>query len=67
MRWVDSRTIIRLIEVEGWFKVHQVGSHMQFKHKGRKGRVTVPHPRKDVRIEDVVSIERQSGVKLRRR
>jgi predicted RNA binding protein YcfA (HicA-like mRNA interferase family) len=29
--------------------------------------VTVPHPRKDVPIGTIKSIERQSGVKLRRR
>jgi predicted RNA binding protein YcfA (HicA-like mRNA interferase family) len=29
--------------------------------------VTVPHPRRDVPIGTIISIERQPGVKLRRR
>lgn len=64
---MTSREVLRLLEAEGWYRVGQVGSHVQLKHATRKGRVTVSHPRKDVRIEDIVSIERQSGVKLRRR
>jgi predicted RNA binding protein YcfA (HicA-like mRNA interferase family) len=64
---VTSREVLRLLEAEGWYRVGQVGSHVQLKHNTRKGRVTVSHPRKDVKIEDLISIERQSGVRLRRR
>ena len=41
------------------------GSHHQFRHPKRPNGVTVPHPRKDVPIGTIKSIERQSGVKLR--
>jgi predicted RNA binding protein YcfA (HicA-like mRNA interferase family) len=64
---MDSREIIRLIEAEGWEFKDQRGSHVQFKHVGRPGKVTVPHPLKDVSIKTIISIERQSGVRLRRR
>lgn len=64
---MTSREVLRLLEAEGWYRVGQVGSHVQLKHNTRKGRVTVSHPRKDVKIEDLISIERQSGVRLRRR
>ncbi|HET6940887.1 MAG TPA: type II toxin-antitoxin system HicA family toxin [Sphingomicrobium sp.] len=40
------------------------GSHQQFKHKTRKGRVTVPHPKASLAKGTLHSIERQSGVKL---
>jgi predicted RNA binding protein YcfA (HicA-like mRNA interferase family) len=40
------------------------GSHVQLKHPSRKGRVTVPHPRKDLPIGTVKSIERQSGLRI---
>ena len=63
---MDSRTIIRLIEAEGWYPVGQTGSHIQFKHDARLGKTTVPHPRKDVKVKTVQFIERQSGVSLRR-
>ena len=31
----------------------------------KRGRVTVPHPKQDVPIDTIKSIERQSGIKLR--
>lgn len=40
------------------------GSHHHFKHPTR-GSVTVPHPKKDIPIGTLVSIERQAGIKLR--
>jgi predicted RNA binding protein YcfA (HicA-like mRNA interferase family) len=35
------REILRLLEKDGWYQVHQVGSHRQFKHHKKPGRVTV--------------------------
>ena len=46
-------------------QVAQRGSHVQFKHPIKKGRVTVPHPARDVPIGTLKSIERQLGLKLR--
>lgn len=36
------REVIRLIERDGWVLVRQRGSHRQFKHPTKPGRVTVP-------------------------
>ncbi|HYC66553.1 MAG TPA: type II toxin-antitoxin system HicA family toxin [Reyranellaceae bacterium] len=62
---MDSRTVIRLIEADGWFEVDQKGSHKQFKHPSKPGKATVPHPTKDIPMGTLKSIERQTGVKLR--
>ncbi len=62
---MDSREIIRLIVNDGWREVGRKGSHVQFKHPSKSGRVTVTHPRRDVPVGTIKSIERQSGVKLR--
>lgn len=62
---MDSRTIIKILIADGWFKVDQDGSHTQYKHPIKKGRVTVPHPRKDVPLDTLKSIEKQSGIKMR--
>ena len=62
---MNSREIIRKLEQDGWFKVAQVGSHKQFKHPTRPGRVTVPFPRRDVAIGTLRSIEKQAGIKFR--
>lgn len=62
---LSSREIIRLLERAGWRLVDQVGSHKQFKHPTKRGRVTVPHPRKDIDIKTLRSIERPSGMRFR--
>jgi len=62
---MDSRTIIRRLEQEGWYKVDQKGSHIQLSHPVKKGRVTVPHPKKDIPISTLKSIERQAGISLK--
>jgi len=62
---VSSREVIQAIEADGWAEVGQDGSHKQFRHPTKKGRVTVPHPRKELAIGTIKSIERQAGVRLR--
>jgi predicted RNA binding protein YcfA (HicA-like mRNA interferase family) len=62
---VNSREIIAALKADGWVKVGQKGSHVQFKHPTKPGRVTVPHPKRDFPIKTLRSIEQQSGLKLR--
>jgi predicted RNA binding protein YcfA (HicA-like mRNA interferase family) len=62
---MDSREIIRRLKDDGWFEVAQAGSHKQFKHATKPGRVTVPTPRKDVPAGTLRSIEKQAGIRLR--
>lgn len=62
---MDSREIIRRLEADGWYAVNTEGSHVQFKHSTKPGRVTVPHPKKDVALGTLRSIEKQAGLKLR--
>jgi len=62
---MHSRDIIDCLSADGWFRVGQKGSHVQFRHPTKKGRVTVPHPKRDIPIGTLRSIERQAGLKLR--
>lgn len=62
---MDSREIITRLKADGWFQVAQKGSHLQFKHPRKPGRVTVPHPKRDLPKGTVRSIERQSGLSLK--
>ena len=62
---MNSREIIAVLAKAGWVEVGQKGSHLQFKHPEKPGRVTVPHPSRDIPIGTLRSIERQSGLKLR--
>ena len=62
---MTSREIFKRLELDGWFEVAQAGSHKQFKHATKPGRVTVPFPRKDVPLGTLRSIEKQARIKLR--
>lgn len=62
---MKSAGVIKALKADGWFQVGQKGSHAQFKHPTKPGRVTVPHPSKDLKIGTLKSIEAQSGVRLR--
>jgi predicted RNA binding protein YcfA (HicA-like mRNA interferase family) len=64
-RAMDSRELIKRLKADGWFQVSQEGDHVQFKHPTKPGRVTVPHPAKDIPAGTLGSIRRQSGLSLR--
>lgn len=58
-----SRQVIGLLIEHGWYEVAVKGSHHQFKHPERPGRVTVPHPKSDLPKGTVNSILKQAGIK----
>jgi len=62
---MNSREVIRMLKGDGWFEVAQSGSHKQFKHPLKPGRVTVVYPKRDIPEGTLRSIEKQSGLKLR--
>lgn len=62
---MKSGDIISALREDGWYEVATKGSHTQFKHPTKPGRVTVPHPKKDIPIGTLKSIEKQAGLKLR--
>jgi predicted RNA binding protein YcfA (HicA-like mRNA interferase family) len=58
------REVIKLIERDGWYHVATRGSHRQFKHRRKPGRVTVAgKPGDDVKPGTLNSILRQAGLK----
>ena len=58
------RDLIRLLERDGWKLVGTKGSHRQYKHPSKSGRVTVPgKPSDDVAIGTAQSIYKQAGWK----
>ena len=62
---MNSRDVIKELKKDGWYEVNQVGSHKQFKHPTKNGRVTVPHPKRDIPTGTIRSIENQAGIKLK--
>ena len=62
---MKSADVISALRGDGWLLVATKGSHLQFKHPEKPGRVTVPHPKRDIPVGTLKSIEKQSGLKLR--
>jgi predicted RNA binding protein YcfA (HicA-like mRNA interferase family) len=58
------RAAIALIQADGWYLHSTRGSHRQFKHPVKPGRVTVPgRPSDELPPGLVASIMRQAGLK----
>ncbi len=58
------REVLKLIEANGWYHVATRGSHRQYKHPMKPGRVTVPgKPNDDLRPGTLNSILRQADLK----
>lgn len=62
MKSYSSREVIRILKDNGWYEVSCVGDHHQFRHKTRRGKVTVVHPEKDLTANLLKSISKQSGI-----
>ncbi|HMU33190.1 MAG TPA: type II toxin-antitoxin system HicA family toxin [Pyrinomonadaceae bacterium] len=61
------RDILKLLAEDGWYLVVTEGSHRQFKHPVKPGRVTVPgKPGHDLPIGTLNSVLRQAGLKERK-
>ena len=58
------REVIKLIEKDGWEKVRHNGSHRQYKHPYKKGRVTISgNLGDDIAIGTLYSIQKQAEIK----
>ena len=62
------REIVRMLRKDGWEIVAQRGSHRQFKHPARPGRVTIAgHPGDEMATGTLNSVLKQAGLRRRRR
>ncbi|OHB72234.1 MAG: addiction module toxin, HicA family [Planctomycetes bacterium RBG_16_43_13] len=58
------RDVIKLIENDGWYLVATKGSHRQYKHKAKPGRVTIAgHPGSDLAHGTLNSVLKQARMK----
>jgi len=56
--------ILRMLLADGWYLVTTRGSHRQFKHSSKRGRVTVPgKPSDDLAVGTLNSILKQAQLK----
>ena len=58
------RDLIKLIEADGWRQIAQRGSHRQYKHYPKPGKVTIAGaPSDDVHPKTLSSALKQAGLK----
>ena len=58
------RDVIRLVEGDGWYMVATRGSHRQYKHPIKPGRVTIAgHPGHDLAPGTLNSVFKQAQLK----
>jgi predicted RNA binding protein YcfA (HicA-like mRNA interferase family) len=61
---VKVRDLITKIEADGWRQIGTKGSHRQYKHASKTGRVTIPgHAGDDVHVGTLKSVLAQAGLK----
>ena len=56
------REIENILEKDGWYQVKQKGSHHQYKHPTKPGKVTIPEHGEDLNLDTVKSIMKQAGL-----
>ena len=57
------RELVKILKQDGWYQVVQHGSHMQFEHKTKIGKVTVPNHSGDIAIGTINNALKQAGLK----
>lgn len=60
---MSIREIIQLLKSDGWEMKSQEGSHIQFIHPTKPGKVTLPNHKGDVPKGTLNSILKQAGLK----
>ena len=60
------RAVIRLLERDGWYLARTRGSHRQYKHREKRGLVTVAgKPSDELAPGTLASLLKQAGLKCR--
>lgn len=62
MKVFSSKEILEILFEDGWCIKNQRGSHLQLIHPRKPGKVTVPHPKKELDPKTVRSIFKQAGI-----
>lgn len=57
------REIDKMVRDDGWYVTDVSGSHYQYKHPTKNGKVTIPNHRGDINPRVVNSILKQAGLK----
>ena len=53
----------KILKDDGWYAVTQKGSHIQYEHQYKRGKVTIPDHNGDIPKGTLSSILKQAGLK----
>lgn len=56
------REMERKLLKDGWYHVKQKGSHHQYKHPTKSGKITIPEHGAELSMDTVKSIMRHAGI-----
>lgn len=57
------RELEKIVMDDGWFLSDVRGSHHQYRHSTKPGKVTIPNHRGDIPLRVVNSVLKQAGLK----
>ncbi len=57
------KEIEKILKKDGWYLYRIVGSHYQYKHNTKKGKVTIPRHNKEIKKGTIESIYKQAKIK----
>jgi predicted RNA binding protein YcfA (HicA-like mRNA interferase family) len=61
---VKVREVIKMLEANGWYLAYTKGSHRQFRHPHKLGKVTVSgKPGRDIAVGTYLNILKQAGLR----
>ena len=63
VRSYSSYEMIKIIEADGWRLKNTEGDHHHFVHSVKSGKVTIPHPVKNIPKKIVGKILKQAGLR----
>ena len=58
------KEVEKILKKDGWYLYKQIGSHRQYKHDIKKGKVTVPYHKGDLDIGTAKSIFKQASINV---
>lgn len=58
-----ARQMEKIIKMDGWYQVDSTGSHRKYKHRKKKGIVTISFHPGDLNIKTEISIYKQAQIR----
>jgi len=62
MKSYSSTEVLKILKKDGWIIKNTEGSHTHLIHPTKPGKVTIPHPKKNLKTRTLQSIFKQAGL-----